>query len=316
MNIAQASFGDRLRLFQYFFIDCVRNNCSEPNLLTQFESRQPVYLKLFGWDCQSECQLQAQWQTIDRLQNDENVHSVPQFYGKWTFYRLYGIQEPASFIFSIGNLATNLYCWKDYRIFGEYSNDPFYNLWRIQAFISMNAWFWSMVFHARETPLTEKLDYFSAYLIVIYLLYTITIKMITEMFDLKVKKIQISLAIPFIGFYIFHLIRMYQRFDYGYNMKINIMTGITSTILWLVWCFINRFHRKHIRKCFLSLAFVNICLVLELFDFAPIFYTFDAHSIWHFATAFFPFFWYSFLKDEAIFYLVQTSDKDAKEKLL
>ncbi|KAH9497300.1 Post-GPI attachment to proteins factor 3 [Dermatophagoides farinae] len=298
-DYAQASFGDRLKLFQYFFINCYRNNCSKPNSLAQFESRQPVYLKLFGWDCQSECQLEAQWQTIDRLQNHETPQSIPQFYGKWTFYRLFGIQEPASFIFSIGNLATNFYCWQDYRIFGKYSNDPFYNLWQIQAFISMNAWFWSMAFHARETPLTEKLDYFSAYLIVIYLLFTITVKIHA-----------------FISFYVYHLIRMYHRFDYGYNMKINVITGIASTILWLVWCFINRHHRTHVRKCFLSLLFVNLCLTLELFDFAPIFYTFDAHSIWHLATTFFPFFWYSFLKDEAIFYLVQTSDDETKQKLL
>ncbi|OTF74147.1 hypothetical protein BLA29_011557 [Euroglyphus maynei] len=65
-------------------------------------------------------------------------------------------------------------------------------------------------------------------------------------------------------------------------MKINIMTGIASTILWLVWCFINRNRRKHVRKCFLSLTFVNL-----------------------------------FLKDEAIFYLVQTTDeKESKQKLL
>lgn len=81
-NIAQASFGDRLKLFQYFFINCYRNNCSKTNSLAQFESRQPVYLKLFGWDCQSECQLEAQWQTIDRLQNHETPQSIPQFYGK------------------------------------------------------------------------------------------------------------------------------------------------------------------------------------------------------------------------------------------
>ena len=28
--------------------------------------------------------------------------------------------------------------------------------------VTLNAWFWSTVFHARDLPWTEKLDYFSA----------------------------------------------------------------------------------------------------------------------------------------------------------
>jgi hypothetical protein len=30
------------------------------------------------------------------------------------------------------------------------------------AFVAINTWIWSAVFHARDTPLTEKLDYFFA----------------------------------------------------------------------------------------------------------------------------------------------------------
>ena len=64
-----------------------------------------------------------------------------------------GVQEPASAIFSILNLCTNFYGWKRYTTLAQ--TDPFYNLWLIQAILSLNAWFWSAVFHVHDIPLTE-----------------------------------------------------------------------------------------------------------------------------------------------------------------
>lgn len=64
-----------------------------------------------------------------------------------------GVQEPASAIFSILNLCTNFYGWKRYINLAQ--TDPFYNLWFIQAILSLNAWFWSAVFHVHDVPLTE-----------------------------------------------------------------------------------------------------------------------------------------------------------------
>lgn len=49
---------------------------------------------MLGWSCEEECRYSCQWDTIDFLTTGpgENPHGIPQFYGKWTFTRILGIQ--------------------------------------------------------------------------------------------------------------------------------------------------------------------------------------------------------------------------------
>ena len=86
-----------------------------------------------------------------------------------------GVQEPASAIFSILNLCTNFYGWKRYTTLAQ--TDPFYNLWLIQAILSLNAWFWSAVFHVHDIPLTEvnkhTNKYNDSFYIELYVLYSL-----------------------------------------------------------------------------------------------------------------------------------------------
>lgn len=77
-----SSIGDRLKLFQYFLVNCNKTNCSNENL-NDFNAKQPIYLKFFGWDCQSECKMEAQWKTIAAFKT-KGINTIPQFYGKVT----------------------------------------------------------------------------------------------------------------------------------------------------------------------------------------------------------------------------------------
>ena len=105
----------------------------------------------------------------------------PFLHLQWPFVRFYGIQEPASSLFSILNGVTvtigylryssaspssyppslaircqfwvSLYC----ELCVAHENDDY-----LHVQVTLNAWFWSTVFHARDLPWTEKLDYFSA----------------------------------------------------------------------------------------------------------------------------------------------------------
>jgi hypothetical protein len=43
-----------------------------------------------------------------------------------------------------------------------------YSVWLGYGLVSLNAWFWSTVFHTRDVDFTEKMDYFSAFTIVTY----------------------------------------------------------------------------------------------------------------------------------------------------
>lgn len=71
-------------------------------------------------------------------------------------------QEPASAIASVLNGVTTYVMLRRYnRIFP--SSAPFYHLWRFYGCVVINAWFWSFVFHVRDTEWTEKFDYFSAF---------------------------------------------------------------------------------------------------------------------------------------------------------
>lgn len=83
---------------------------------------------------------------------------VPQFHGKWPFVRFLGFQEPASVIFS----ALNFYAhWRGLTKFRQHArpDSPLYMHWHAFAFICLNAWTWSMVFHSRDFPFTELCDY-------------------------------------------------------------------------------------------------------------------------------------------------------------
>lgn len=62
--------------------------------------------------------------------------SVPQFYGKWPFKRFYGIQEPASVLFSYLNLLVHWRMIKKYRRECR-SDSPMYNVWHIFCAVSV-----------------------------------------------------------------------------------------------------------------------------------------------------------------------------------
>lgn len=55
----------------------------------------------------------------------------------------------------------------------------------------------------------------------------------------------------------------------------------------------------YVWKCAVVVLATSGLLALELLDFSPIWWTFDAHSLWHLSTVPLPLLWYSFLMDDA-----------------
>ena len=326
INLVEASVGDHLSYFRKCLTNCLSSNCSSQHKLLQFWEQQPFYLNLTQWSCEEECKYQCQWSTIDFLVNDLELERnlLPQFHGKWTFYRIFGIQEPASALFSLLNLVTTYLAWTHYakRILQESSSndsneessaaiiDPYFFVITINAILSMNAWFWSTVFHIRDTLLTERLDYFSAFSTVLFSFYTIVVRMIDEHLDLPGKRstIHMSLLAPFISYYLYHVYYLiFVQFDYAFNMKANLVAGFSSSLLWLIWAYkrlstipISQLRGHHVIKCVISIVLVNCLLIFEINDFPPLFFVLDAHSIWHFGTICLPFIWFDFLEKEAL----------------
>ncbi|XP_053214023.1 post-GPI attachment to proteins factor 3-like [Panonychus citri] len=323
----KGSVGDHLSYYRKCLTDCLSSNCSNQEELEKFWTNQPVHLNLTLWSCEEECKYQCQWSTIDfllvELELERNL--LPQFHGKWTFYRFFGIQEPASALFSLLNLVTTYLAWTRYakRILQESPSDdldkgftvgnivdPYFKVTTIGAILSMNAWLWSTVFHSRDTLLTERLDYFSAFSTVLFSFYAIVVRMIDEHLDLPGKRstIHTSLLLPFISYYLYHVYYLiFVQFDYAFNMKANLVAGFSSSLLWLIWAYkrlatipMSQLKDHHIVKCVISILLVNCLLIFEINDFPPIYFILDAHSIWHFGTICLPFLWFSFLEKEAL----------------
>lgn len=92
--------------------------------------------------------------------------NVPQFHGKWPFVRFLALQEPASVFFSALNFYFHFKGLIKFRR-DVRPDSPLFVLWHAFSFICLNAWVWSMVFHARDLPLTELFDYVFAYSMVL-----------------------------------------------------------------------------------------------------------------------------------------------------
>lgn len=134
------------------------------------------------------------------------------------------------------------------------------------------------------------MDYSSACLFLITGFALSLIKLLDEL-DFKGSYFQSSILVIVLSFGVFYenYLLFGKSLDYEFNMKVSVILGVCSTLMWMCWCWI-RFKRyencKYILKCVLSLLFVNIFLALEILDFPPIFFIFDAHSLWHALTMF------------------------------
>ncbi|KAL1399798.1 hypothetical protein pipiens_007947 [Culex pipiens pipiens] len=287
-----ASGGDQSQFFQNCLKSCVIGNCSKSGLTFRLAGTQNPINKLLLWTCYDECGYDCMWRTTGAFL--KRNWTTPQFYGKWPFVRLAGLQEPASVLFSMANFGTHYHMLKRFR--REVRPDsPMYTLWQVFSYICLNAWIWSTVFHARDFPITELFDYTFAYSMVLASLYCMVMRMIHR--QSKYLKGLFSLAC--IVFFVNHFSYLsVGRFDYAYNMKANIVTGMTGAAGWIFWCLLQRRKRRYVWKCFLFVVLATSSLLLEINDFPPILWTFDAHSIWHLVTAPLTVLFYSFIIDD------------------
>ncbi|KAJ8314078.1 hypothetical protein KUTeg_008639 [Tegillarca granosa] len=261
---------------------CLGNNCT---VSSRFEEQQPFCEKLLKWSCTDECKYGCMWITVDAFQKDHL--SVPQFYGK----------EPASVLFSLLNGLSHLLILMNYRKIVP-SSTPMFYIYHLLSIVALNAWIWSVIFHSKDTDFTEMMDYFCAFSLVLLNLFTC----LCRAFGIGKPRRVLTFGIIILFIYIQHIYYLaFIKFDYGYNMMVNLAFGVLTLVGWLSWCFYYRKQQPYVWKCFLCLLGVNCFLSLELLDFPPLFWTFDAHSLWHAGTAPFGFLWYSFIVDDGLY---------------
>lgn len=117
-------------LFRFIYLHFLDGHDVLPHAI-EFYSHS-IFDKYFGWTCFDECQYKCMWKTVNAFL-DRNW-KIPQFYGKWPFIKIFGLQEPASVLFSIMNLITHLILLKKFRKEVR-SDSPCYYLWHIFAFV-------------------------------------------------------------------------------------------------------------------------------------------------------------------------------------
>ncbi|CAG8498892.1 20321_t:CDS:1 [Gigaspora rosea] len=284
--VVSASNGDQDVLFQYCVSNCFVDNCRQ-------DPQIPFILQFFLWSCEDNCKYYCMHQITDKAILESQ--QILQYYGKWPFHRFLGIQEPASVLFSIFNGYIHYrYLPYLYQIQDFYYMKKFYI---VSAYVAMNSWFWSAIYHSRDFPITEELDYFSAGLTILYsLFYTVL-----RVFQIRNKQQTLLWALICISGFLAHCSYLhFIKFDYGYNMTASIIIGMSNNLIWVGWSIVH-WHKRpdDAWKPITLVLLILLAMSLEIFDFPPWWGIFDAHSLWHASTIFLASFWYDFLIEDA-----------------
>ncbi|OAD70587.1 hypothetical protein PHYBLDRAFT_33350 [Phycomyces blakesleeanus NRRL 1555(-)] len=310
LNFCAASSGDNLPEYK----NCVESCVESSGLNSSEHVKLPLYLRLLFWTDAQECRYQCMHAlTSKAIENGQTVH---QFHGKWPFNRVFGIQEPAAVLFSIGN---GLFHYHYYKKMQKQLPDNYSlkNGYLVMAITAMNAWVWSTVFHTRDFEMTERLDYFSAGLYIFYGFYIAVIR-VFWLTGLPKKAFGVLCGMLYCAHVTY--LSMGSRFDYGYNMLACIVIGALQTQLWLIWTVVqyspltsNPSRRSYAWMAGLSVVLLSCAMGLEVFDFPPWLGAVDAHALWHAATIpVIPLFYQFILKDAKV--NLQTVDTQATKK--
>ncbi|KAL2610783.1 hypothetical protein R1flu_022475 [Riccia fluitans] len=315
-----ASEGDRQESYRSCTESCERSgcvgdvcfsNCKHPvngvnNKGASEKPQFPALLVAFEeWDCKSECRYQCMIETESKR---SALGEAPlKYHGKWPFSRILSLQEPASVLLSLLNLLVHLYGVVSFYLLVHYQlpqralqlggKSPYYEFWGIwilYGLLSINSWLWSAVFHSRDLPVTEQLDYSSA----IALLGFTLILTIIRTGNLRVEAAQVMVAAPILAFITTHILYLnFYQFDYGLNMKVCISLGVAQLVLWSGWAVLTR-HPHRFRLLFVVFG-TALAMLFEVFDFPPLWDLVDAHALWHAFTVPLTVVWWSFIKDDA-----------------
>uniref|UniRef100_A0A914W024 Post-GPI attachment to proteins factor 3 n=1 Tax=Plectus sambesii TaxID=2011161 RepID=A0A914W024_9BILA len=295
-RLSAGSTGDRSNIFT----DCLRNCSTEQECSKLTVSSEYMLMSAWRYDqCVSECQYSCMWITVDVFR--EQLGVVPQFFGKWPFVRLLGIQEPASVLFSLANLYSFVQLLLTTRALPR--SAPYRSVWTGYAWVGIVTWCASILFHTKDTSLTEKLDYFSAFGAILYGLFACLAR--TLLGPTPSRCSILTIALPCLAYFAYHVhFLAYIIFDYGYNMRANIFCGALTSVVWLVWVSWESFkfaRWKELWPCAATVLLGDLFLLLEVFDFPPIFWSLDAHALWHLSTAPLPLLWAKFVANDCLY---------------
>ena len=70
--------------------------------------------------------------------------------------------------------------------------------------------------------------------------------------------------------------------SYAYFIDLNsLFLGLAESFGWISWSLSVIKRQPYVWKCITAIVGINVLLLLELGDFPPYWWVFDAHSLWH-----------------------------------
>lgn len=337
LPVAIASVGDGLPEFKNCLSKCVMlMNCEETSpgeIKGETEYTKEYFENSFAlnplfqafWSCKSDCNYKCQ-QIVTAIRMKSGLE-MEQFYGKWPFLRVIGIQEFYSSLFSLGNFYINyanlFIITAQYNKNKKLKQKKYANITKqyLQAILgSMVGWAFSTIYHIRDTPLTESLDYFGAFFIVLLNFNAISYRFlkIYNYSNLVQNLWKLALILTYVG----HFIKLSVKWDYKYNILVNSTIGMTGTIMWFIHSYnIWKTYNKNIMvfrnsiqllpfetKILNKLPFINSSWIplipvflnawllfgvsFEFYDSSPLGQLLDGHALWHLATIIPSIIWY------------------------
>lgn len=236
-----------------------------------------------------------------------------KYHGHWPFLRYFGMDEPASVLFSLVNALPHVFqlkqvttsftqtCFqkddidKDSKTNGS-CNNYYMIIWlNLYPIVSIIAWVCSALYHIRKTDLSTRTDYITALFFLSYCFWL-------SLRRLMGSKVSVNLvtmtALLMLSLCIYRSWQIYTEFsiNFTYHMEICIVISVLHATTWIVWIVMNMksIHDDRIWLCILNQVWFIGSAMLEIFDFPPFFGIFDAHSLWHLATIPLGFMWYRF----------------------
>jgi len=254
----------------------VERKCDQPD--NAFEQSANFYLRLTRWDCPSDCEYVCMRQ--HSYERKAQGKPMVQYHGKWPFRRIFGFQEIASSVFSLGNFIP--YLLGGYAYYKHVPSTYYLkNVFLVYSVIGSLTWICSFIFHCRDTPTTELLDYMFA---------SFTFLSGSCLATIRVADIRSPLAVGLV-FAVFALwglqhwhYMLYVKFDYTYNVLVGVVNGIYQSIAWIYWCLRVAQGRDYTNNILFGYLSLWLAATMEIFDFSPIFFLVDPHSLWHLGT--------------------------------
>ncbi|CAH9099857.1 unnamed protein product [Cuscuta epithymum] len=262
---------------------------------------------LYEWWKQLDCKSDCMYHCMTKREKERGSLGLGpvKYHGKWPFIRLFGLQEAASVVLSLLNLAIHFHGWLSFYMLVKYKlpskadRRPYYDytgLWLIFGLLSMNSWFWSSVFHSRDVDITEKFDYSSAIALLGYSL----ILAILRSFSVRDEATRVMISAPILAFITTHILYLNNyKMDYGWNMVVCVVMAVAQLVIWAVWAGVSH-HPSRLKLLFVVVG-GGLAMLLEIYDFPPYKGLVDAHALWHATTVPLTYIWWSFIKDDAKF---------------